>query len=186
MGMNMVRAFNRLLGMTLLIPGLQMLTACAGSPRIEDYAQEQPRLSLSSYFNGDVKAQGVFTDRSGRVVKRFSVALKGRWNGPNGTVEEEFSYTDGTKQQRVWTLVETTPGRYEGRAHDVVGVAAGQAAGNAFHWHYTMALPVDGRVINVQFDDWMYLMDEHIMINKARMSKWGVYLGEVTLVFVKP
>jgi hypothetical protein len=40
-------------------------------------------------------------------------------------------------------------------------------------------------VWEVQFDDWMYLMDERVMLNKARMSKWGFHLGEVTLSFTK-
>jgi hypothetical protein len=46
-------------------------------------------------------------------------------------------------------------------------------------------LPVDGRTYEVQFDDWMYLMDERVMLNKAQMSKFGIRLGEVTLSFVK-
>jgi hypothetical protein len=29
----------------------------------------------------------------------------------------------------------------------------------------------------------MYLMDDQVMLNKARMSKWGIFLGEVTLAF---
>jgi hypothetical protein len=44
---------------------------------------------------------------------------------------------------------------------------------------------VDGRVIEVQFDDWMYLMNDKVMLNKAAMRKWGVGLGEVTLSFFK-
>jgi hypothetical protein len=48
-----------------------------------------------------------------------------------------------------------------------------------------MALPVDGRVWEVQFDDWMYLMNDRVMLNKASMSKFGVFLGEVTLSFTK-
>ena len=36
------------------------------------------------------------------------------------------------------------------------------------------------------FDDWMVLMDERVMLNKAAMSKFGIYLGEVTLAFTKP
>jgi hypothetical protein len=31
----------------------------------------------------------------------------------------------------------------------------------------------------------MYLMDDRVMLNKARMSKWGIYLGEVTLSFTR-
>ena len=69
---------------------------------------------------------------------------------------------------------------------DVVGEAAGESAGNALRWGYTLALPVDGRIWHVQFDDWMFLMDGHTMINKAQMSKFGIRLGEVTLSFTKP
>ena len=57
--------------------------------------------------------------------------------------------------------------------------------GNAFRWGYTLKLPVDGRIIEVQFDDWMYLMTDKVMLNKAVMSKFGFKLGEVTLSFVK-
>ena len=68
----------------------------------------------------------------------------------------------------------------------MVGEAQGQSAGNAFQWAYTLRLPVDGKTYEVQFDDWMYLIDEHVMLNKAVMSKFGVRLGEVTLAFHKP
>ena len=37
----------------------------------------------------------------------------------------------------------------------------------------------------VQLDDWMYLMDERVLLNKAVMSKFGLRLGEVTLAFYK-
>jgi hypothetical protein len=67
-----------------------------------------------------------------------------------------------------------------------VGVAEGRSAGNALNWRYTLSLPVDGKVYEVQFDDWMYLMDDKVMLNKAVMSKFGIYLGEVTLSFYKP
>jgi hypothetical protein len=67
----------------------------------------------------------------------------------------------------------------------VAGVASGRTAGNAFQWAYTLKLPVDGTVYEVQFDDWMYLMDERVMLNRATMSKFGIRLGEVTLSFYK-
>jgi hypothetical protein len=38
----------------------------------------------------------------------------------------------------------------------------------------------------VQFDDWMFLIDDKVMLNRAVMSKFGVRLGEVTLSFTKP
>jgi hypothetical protein len=127
----------------------------------------------------------VFTDRSGKVVKRFTVVMKCTWNGDEGVLDEDFLYSDGTKQKRIWRLKKLPGGRYTGRADDVVGEATGEERGNAFNWRYTLALPVDGRVWEVQFDDWMYLMDERVMLNKAVMSKWGIQLGEVTLSFTK-
>lgn len=161
-----------------------VLTACA-SPQVQDYAQEKPMLDLRSYFNGPVTAHGVFTDRSGKVVRRFSVKMACSWQGDQGVLDEDFTYSDGSKQRRVWRLSRLADGRYTGQADDVVGQAQGQVAGNAFQWRYTLALPVDGRVWNVDFDDWMFLMDERTLLNKAVMSKWGIRLGEVTLSFTK-
>ena len=161
------------------------LAGCA-SPTPADYANQTPVLDLRSYFNGPLSAQGLVTDRSGKVVRRFSVALNGRWDGDQGVLEEDFVYSDGERQRRVWHLRQLPDGRYTGTADDVVGEAIGQAAGNALNWHYTLRLPVDGQVYEVQFDDWMYLMDAHVMLNKAAMRKFGFQLGEVTLAFSKP
>jgi len=160
------------------------LSGCA-SQSIELYAQEKPVLDLQQYFNGTLDAYGVFTDRSGAVVKRFTVLMKCSWQGDDGVLDEDFLYSDGTRQKRVWRLKKLSNGRFSGRADDVVGEALGESRGNAFHWTYTLSLPVDGRVFEVQFDDWMYLMTDQVMLNKATMSKFGVRLGEVTLSFTK-
>jgi hypothetical protein len=160
------------------------LGGCA-SHLVADYANQQPALDLRQYFNGTLDAYGIFTDRSGKVVKRFTVLMQCTWDGDNGVLDEDFTYSDGTKQRRIWRLKALPDGRYEGRADDVVGGAQGQAAGNALNWRYTLALPVDGSVYEVQFDDWMYLMNDKVMLNKAQMRKFGIYLGEVTLAFTK-
>jgi Protein of unknown function (DUF3833) len=163
-----------------------LLAGCASAPTPTDYAREAPQLDLRSYFNGPLTAHGLFTDRSGKVVRRFSVKMTGSWNGNQGVLDEDFTYSDGKKERRVWRLTDHGNGRYSGRADDVVGEAIGQAAGNALNWRYTLALPVDGRIWEVQFDDWMYLMDDRVMLNKAVMSKFGITLGDVTLAFTKP
>ena len=168
----------------LLLAGTALAAGCAG-PTPADYAGEKPPLELKTYFNGELSAHGLFTDRSGQVVRRFTVAMTGTWNGNQGTLDERFSYSDGSSERRVWRLTDLGGGRYEGRADDVVGVAQGLAVGNALNWRYTLALPVDGRVWEVQFDDWMFQMDDRVMLNKAVMRKFGVRLGEVTLSFYR-
>jgi len=174
---------RHLLALTLAAAALA--AGCA-APTPADYAAEKPVLDLKTYFNGPMTAHGIFTDRSGQVVRRFVVEMTGTWNGNQGVLDERFTYSDGQTERRVWRLTDLGGGRYEGRADDVVGVAQGVAAGNALNWRYTLALPVDGRVWEVQFDDWMYLVDEKVMLNKAVMSKFGIRLGEVTLAFTKP
>mgnify|MGYP006144036455 CR=1 FL=1 len=168
----------------LLAATAALLVGCAG-PQPADYAAERPLLDLKQYFNGDVVAHGVFTNRFGKVVKRFTVLMRCAWTGDEGVLDEAFTYSDGTTDRRVWRLTRHADGRYTGTAGDVVGTATGQAAGNAFRWNYTLRLPVDGNVVEVQFDDWMYLVDERVMLNRAVMSKFGIRLGEVTLSFTK-
>ncbi|MCC9596550.1 MULTISPECIES: DUF3833 domain-containing protein [unclassified Rubrivivax] len=161
-----------------------VLAGCAG-PTPADYAAETPKLDLKTFFDGEMTAHGIFSDRSGKVVRRFTVQMTGTWSGDDGVLDEHFTYSDGKTERRVWKLKSLGNGRYEGRADDVVGVAQGTAAGNALNWRYTLRLPVDGSVYEVQFDDWMFQMDDKVMLNKAEMSKFGVRLGEVTLAFHK-
>ena len=165
-----------------------LLLACSG-PKVQQYANEKPVLDLSEYFSGTIDAYGIFTDRSGEVKKRFTVLIKGDWKIVDGkkigVLDESFEYSDGTKQKRIWTLTEQAPGQYVGKADDVIGQAQGESAGNALNWTYTLALSVDGTIYHVQFNDWMYLVSPKVMLNKAKMSKFGIELGEVTLSFYK-
>ena len=63
--------------------GALQLTGCATN-NIADYAAEKPVLDLRQYFNGTLDAYGVFTDRSGKVVKRFTVVMVCSWTGKAG------------------------------------------------------------------------------------------------------
>ena len=168
----------------LSLSALMTLASCA-HPNIETYAHEQPALDLATFFNGKVIAHGIFQNRSGQVVRRFTVDMQGTWQGDQGVLDERFTYSDGHQERRVWHLTRHADGRYSGTASDVVDTAQGRIQGNTLQWAYTLKLPVDGQVYEVQFDDWMYLMDERVMLNRATMSKWGWRLGEVTLSFQK-
>ena len=167
------------------LSGAALLAGCAG-PQSKDYAQEKPLLELDRYFNGRVLAHGIFQKRGGQVVRRFTVVMDCHWDGNQGVLDEQFTYSDGSAQRRVWRLTKHADGRYTGRADDVVGEATGQTSGNAFRWNYTLRLPVDDSVYEVQFDDWMFLIDERVVLNRATMSKFGIQLGEVLLSFNKP
>ena len=162
-----------------------LLAACSAPVQPEHYAAQLPALDLQRYFNGTLEAHGMFQDRHGTVQKRFTVVMRCHWEGEVGTLDEDFTYADGSRQKRIWTLRKTGPGRFTGSAPDVVGAAEGIVAGNALRWKYVLALDVDGTVYHVDFEDWMYLIDDRVMLNRAQMSKFGFGLGSVTLSFDK-
>jgi len=182
--MNSVRSPLRWARKAILVTLWLPLTACA-TPSIQDYRNERPALDLQAYFNGTLDAWGLFQDRSGAVSKRFHVVIQARWEGDVGTLDERFSWSDGSSSARVWTLRRQHDGTWRGTAPDVVGEAVGEVAGNTLHWRYVLALPVDGKTYHVDFDDWMYLIDDRVMLNRSYMSKWGFRLGEVTLSFTR-
>ncbi|MBN0977094.1 DUF3833 domain-containing protein [Pseudomonas hygromyciniae] len=167
----------------LLLLVLVLSIASCGSVDVARYADQQPTLDLERFFSQPVKAWGMFQKHSGEVAKRFEVNIVSRREGNNLILDERFLYSDGTRQRRVWVLTPTGQGGWIGRADDVVGVANGQVAGNTLHWRYRLNLPVGDSIYEMSMDDWMYLMDEDTLINRTRMSKFGVEVGQVTLFF---
>lgn len=152
--------------------------------RIEDFTDRKPALDLFAYFDGRSRAWGIFEDRFGRLRREFTVDIVGRREGADGFVmEEDFVYSDGETERRVWRLVRKAPGVYEGHADGVIGVAQGRSAGNAFNFRYAFALKVGESRWSVDFDDWMFLQADGVILNRARVSKWGLSVGEATISF---
>ena len=161
-----------------------LISACSVTP--QEYKDETPVMDMKTYFSGPIEAWGLFQNYREKVVKRFHVSMLGEWSGDKGTLDERFTYSDGSTQRRVWNLIRVDENTYSGTADDVVGEAKGIAYGHALRWEYTMALEVDEETYHVQFDDWMYLIDNNTVINRSVMSKFGIDIGEVILVFIKP
>lgn len=180
-----MRPFIRRLLACLALTGL--LASCSSVDPAR-YASQTPALDLRQYFKGQVIGHGLVMDRNGEVTRRFVVRIEAHWEGEVGTLDEDFLWSDGARERRVWTLrpVPGAPGRWTGTAADVVGQAQGRVSGNSLHWTYDLRLPVDGREFEIGFDDWMFLVDEKVMINRAVMSFWGIRVGEVLISFRKP
>lgn len=170
---------------SLLAFFILLLSGCA-SPGLERYAQEKPALVLEDYFRGQTTGWGMVTNRSGEITRRFVVTIEGRFEGDTGELDEAFVWSDGEKQRRVWRLQRTGPNQWRGTADDVIGEATGEIVGNVLRWRYTLAVPVRGRTVHLDFDDVMVLIDDKVLMNKAEFSKFGFRLGEVTLAFQRP
>lgn len=161
-----------------------MLSSCSGD-KLSHYQEMQPKMDIREYFNGPIKAWGVVQDWRGKVISRFDVEMVGSWQGDQGTLEEDFTYYDGSKQQRTWKITREGDGRFTGRAGDIIGEATGNQAGNAVNWGYVMDVPVDDSTYRLRFDDWMWLMNDGVLINRTKMKKFGITVAELTIFMQK-
>lgn len=169
----------------LYVTALCLLTACAGKPSFNDPSLGGPKLDLEEYFDGTVTAQGQFQDIFGTVRTRFDVTITGTWDGTTLTLIEDFVYADKTTEQRIWRLTKTGKDSWTGTAGGVIGAAMGVESGNRFNWKYEIDLPTGDTTTRVKFDDWMWLVDDKTLFNKAYMKRWGVTVGDVFIVFTK-
>jgi hypothetical protein len=150
---------------------------------VEQFAGQEPRFRLEEYFAGKTRAWGLFEDRFGNLRRQFVVDIDGSWDGKVLTLVERFRYTDGETGVREWSIEPRGANGYEGRASDIVGTASGSAYGNALNWRYEMDLVIGGRPWRVAFDDWMFLQEGNVLLNRAAVTKWGIELGTVTIAF---
>lgn len=149
----------------------------------QDFVGGTPRFVLEEYFAGTTRAWGLFEDRFGDIRRRFSVDINGWWDDQQFVMEEEFAFADGEADHRIWRINKIDDNTYEGTADGVVGTATGLAFGNVLNWRYTFNLQIGKRNYKVRFNDWMFLQEGGLLINRAHVRKFGILLGSVTLVF---
>tara|TARA_B100000029_G_scaffold246590_1_gene243522 strand:- start:2982 stop:3449 length:468 start_codon:yes stop_codon:yes gene_type:complete len=150
-----------------------------------DFKDQKPRLIIEDYLSGNVKAWGLLQNRSGKVIRQFSADLIGTWDGKKLVLDEKFNWSDGEIQTRQWTITKIDEHNYEGVAGDVVGKAAGYSYGPAFKFEYVLLVPVKGKNIKITFDDWIFKQNDEVAINRATMTKFGIKVGELTVLFKK-
>ena len=171
----------------LLLICTLLITNCSTNQAMkpEDFKDQQPRLIIEEYLSGNVKAWGILQNRSGKVTRQFSAILNGKWDGTQLILDETFNWDDGEVQKRQWKINKINEHNYEGIANDVVGKAKGFSYGPAFKFEYVLLVPVKGKEIKITFDDWIFMQDEKVAINRAKMTKFGIRVADLTVVFVK-
>jgi hypothetical protein len=169
--------------LTLMMGMTLMFSSCSHS--IDYYKDTTPKADIKEFFDGPIKGWGVVQDRRGRVISRFDVVMVGKWEGDVGTLTEHFSYYGGEKQERIWTIKKLPDGTYVGTAADILDKATGKVNGTAVQWRYTMDLPVGDTTYRLKFDDWMWQMNDGVMINRSYLKKYGITVAELTLFMQK-
>ena len=177
----------KLKNLIILIILFGLITSCANNQAMkpEDFKDQKPRLIIEDYLSGNVKAWGILQNRSGKVTRQFSADLNGEWNGKQLILNEKFLWNDGEIQNRQWKINKISEHNYEGTAEDVVGKAIGYSYGPTFKFEYVLLVPVKGKNMKITFDDWIFMQDERVAINRAKMTKFGIKVAELTVMFVK-
>ena len=152
---------------------------------IAKFGNKKPLFVLEDYFKGNVDAWGLFYDRFGNLKRQFNVKIQGTWDGKTLILDEKFKYDDGEQDQRIWKITKINDQEYLGEADDVVGKALGISNGNALSWSYELMLTIKEKKFKVKFDDWMFLQEKGVLINRAEISKFGINLGVVYITFLK-
>jgi hypothetical protein len=168
-----------------ILLGVLMIFSSCNSTSLDYYQGTTPNGDIKAFFNGPIKAWGIIQDWRGRVISRFDVEMVGSWEGNKGTLIEHFNYYNGETQKRIWTIHQLDNGTFEGTASDIVGTATGNAVGSAIRWNYLMDLPIDGRTYRIRFDDWMWAMNDDVLINRSYLKKFGITVAELTLFMQK-
>lgn len=172
--------------MSALLVVLLLLMAGCSKPDLARYRDNQPAFNLFDYFQGETIGYGMVQDRGGNLTRQFVVDIRGEAVQDDKLVlNEKFDWSDGEKSTRMWTITRDASGQLTGTAADVEGEAAGTVSGNVLNWRYHLNIDVDGRTWKLYLDDWMYLQPDDVLINKTEMSKFGIHLGDITIVFNK-
>ncbi|MFN4140558.1 DUF3833 family protein [Aestuariivirga sp.] len=147
---------------------------------------ETAAFDLLSYFEGTTTAVGVFEDRRGRIKRRFAVELTGRARGSALVLDERFLFDDGERQTRVWTLTRGTGEGFAGRCEDSTGEARGRFLKGCATLESELLVRVGSRKLALRFDDVFYDAGAGAVLNRSTVSKWGIRLGQVLILFRKP
>ena len=173
----------------LIFPFFLLFIGCFQTD-MKQFENNKPKLDLFAFFEGETIAYGIFEDRFGNLKRQFRVNIKGKIDNKTLTLDEDFLYDDGEKAKRIWTIkkqIDSNDNKitYVGNADDVEGKASGSISGNTLNWTYDIYLNIKGSNIKVHFNDWIYQQSDDLAINRAYVSKFGINIGSVTLVFLR-
>jgi hypothetical protein len=174
--MNLLVLILCLILLSLVMQRLFFSFAAQGPQR---YGGTEPTFDIRKVLAGPIASEGVIFGPTGQMTSRFVARMQGSWQGDSGTLNEEFTYANGTTQHRIWTLTVGENGAITGTAPDIIGTAQGRQSGSTVRMTYRIRLPDDagGHVLDVV--DWMYLMPNGTILNKSEMRKFGIKVAEL-------
>ena len=140
--------------------------------------------TFEDYFRGHTIAYGRFQSITG-VDRRFSVDLRGTWNGRRLKLVEKFKYDDGERDTKIWYFTKTGPGRYDARRADVPAVPKVRIHGNVARYVYPVYLDAKNRKNRVFFRDKLVKLKDGTIHNTATVFNFLLPVAKVQVNFAK-
>ena len=137
------------------------------------------------FFQGNLKASGMFIDRFGNIQRRFSAHVHCEPANDGFVLNEHFTFDDGKTETRIWHISRTSDNRYVGKTDDVKDRAEGKLTNIGLLWRYDFYLELFGRRVLVNFNDKMIMQSSDVVLNHATISKFGLKLGELFISFYR-
>lgn len=150
-----------------------------------DAGKRQPENPLTGFFDGHAVGEGLVIDRFGKIRNRLRVGMHGYWQEGGFILDEDFAYGDGTREKRRWTVRFGEDGSFVASAPDLGQPATGRILPGEVRMKYLFDVTIGGRRMRMRFDDRMYSLDGETLYQRARMSRFGIALADVVLVFRK-
>ena len=152
---------------------------CFQAQKSTDYESKGPEFDVRKKLNGPMLSEGIIYGPFGRVTSRFVAKMHAEWDGNVGQITEVFNYDSGNSQKRKWTLNVQEDGSIEASAQDLVGTGHGYQAGSAVVLKYTIRLTEDAGGHALKVTDWMYLMENGVVMNRSQFRKFGIKVAEL-------
>ncbi len=175
---------NRLKQILILIVGVLGFSGCS-QMKASQFSEYSPRFVPEEYFLGRGQAHGVFFDRFGKMRKSFQLTLEGRLEGDLLILAEDLRYSDGRQLNREYRIQKKDDHHYTVSSEAFDGDGTIESYGNVLNWKYVLKEEIGGDIWHLSFDDWMFLQEDGVVLNRAYASKFGLSVGEVFLTFRK-
>ena len=163
----------------LLAAGI-LLSACA-SLQPQDFAHSPSHFELDRYFVGHNRSWGLFENTSGQPQRAFVCDSYGRRDAAGDLVlTQHFRFSNGKAQERLWHIHRVDTTHWDATANDMIGIAHGQAEGNALYWEYTITLDRKNPLATVHIRQWIYQIEgtttlmTHLIITKLGLPVFEV------------
>jgi hypothetical protein len=169
----------------LSIIGALLVSSC-GSNKIEYYKDKKPTMDFKSFFNGKLVARGVYFNLKDQAESRFIMNSEGVLNGN----KMKLTYLDRNNEKKHFNAYamfdDNYPRSFIYKDEMMVGEGVYEQQGNATHVSYDLKIErEDKSTIIVHCEDWLYLIDEKHAINKIKITKFGIHVGDIIMSIEK-